>query len=344
MKQKGIKNTTFIQRLQIETLNNAKHTKMEIAKTVGVSIRTVFRELQRGKYEHLVKSSSFWYGDKYKKEIRYSAQLAQERYEYECTKKGRPLKIGNDFEFVHYFETRVKNEKITPFAILGQIKKNNIHFKTDISRTTLYKYIRMGLFENINMSPRKKKYERVVAKRAPRGTSIERRPEEVGKRNTFGNWEMDCICGKDKSVLLTLAERLTRKVIIFPMQNQKAKSVIECLDTLERRYGQMFKKVFKTITVDNGCEFSDFVSLERSCFGGRRTKVFYCHPYSSWERGTNERLNREIRRIIPKGSVLSRYSIEDIQQVEDWCNNYPRKIFNFATSKEIFEEQMKHLE
>lgn len=124
------------------------------------------------------------------------------------------------------------------------------------------------------------------------------------------------------------------------MPNQKSESVLRCLNRLEYRFGKNFKKVFKSITVDNGSEFSDYMGLQRSIYNGQRTTVYYCHPYCSSERGTNERINREIRRLIPKGSDLSKYSVDDIQRVEDWVNNYPRQVLDFATSKELFEEQL----
>lgn len=153
---------------------------------------------------------------------------------------------------------------------------------------------------------------------------------------------MDCVCGKTKSVLLVLSERLTRKEIIFKMENQKALSVVRCLNILERRFGKQFKKIFKTITVDNGSEFADYIGMEKSSYGhGKRTSLYYCHPYCSSERGTNERLNREIRRLIPKGSDIGKYTIQDIQRVEDWVNNYPREIFNYATSSELFEKHLR---
>ena len=155
---------------------------------------------------------------------------------------------------------------------------------------------------------------------------------------------MDCVCGKTKSVLLVLSERLTRKEIIFKMENQKANSVVKCLNILERKFGKIFKKIFKTITVDNGSEFADFQGIEKSSYGnGKRTSVYYCHPYCSSERGTNERLNREIRRLIPKDSDISKYSIQEIQHVEDWINNYPREILGYATSQERFEQELQKL-
>lgn len=345
MKNKGNKNLTFTQRLQIETLNNAKRPKKEIADIVGINIRTLYYELKRGQYEHKSKVNTFWYGIREKKEIRYSAQIAQDRYELACTSKGRPLKIGNDFEFVQYIEKRVKEDKLSACAVLGQIKRKKMPFKTDISKTTLYRYIELGIFSNIKIAKRKKEYRKVTQKRAPKGTSIEKRPLEINKRLTFGHWEMDCVCGCNKATWLVLSERLTRQEIIFKMENQKAESVNKCLDILELKYGDIFKTIFKSITVDNGSEFADFKTMERSIFNNqeKRTNIYYCHPYCSSERGTNERLNREIRRLVPKGSDLSLYTFEEVQKVEDWVNNYPREILGYATSAELFKEQLQLL-
>lgn len=342
MKKVGTKNLTYTQRLQIETLINQRINKKEIAQYVGIHFTTLYKELKRGEYEHINKVDTFWKGVKIKKEIRYSAQLAQEKYQMACTKRGRPLKVGNDFEFVSYIEKRVKEDKISACAVLGQIKRNKMNFRTNISKTTLYRYIEIGIFDNIKIEKRKQSYRKAVAKRAPKGISIEKRPQEIRQRKTFGHWEMDCVCGSNKATLLVLSERLTRREIIFKMDDQKACSVIKCLNVLERKYGKMFRKVFKTITVDNGSEFSDFKGMEKSSFGrGKRTTIYYCHPYCSCERGTNERLNREIRRLVPKGSVLSKLSIEDVQQVENWVNNYPREVLGYATSAELFNAQMQ---
>ena len=99
--------------------------------------------------------------------------------------------------------------------------------------------------------------------------------------------------------------------------------------------------MFKSITVDNGSEFADFSGLEKSIYGGKRCPVYYCHPYASCERGTNERLNREIRRWFPKGTDFSKVTDSFIQGVENWINSYPREIFGFATSLELFQKELQ---
>ncbi|MCL2631450.1 MAG: IS30 family transposase, partial [Firmicutes bacterium] len=250
-----------------------------------------------------------------------------------------------DHDFAKYIERRVLRDKLSPCAVLGEIKRRQL-FSTDISKPTLYRYIEMGYIgglsmQDLPMGKRKKRYRRAVAKRPPKGTSIEKRPQEVASRQTFGHWEMDTLCGSTRATFLVLSERLTRNEFILPMPNLKAESVIRCLNILERRFGRRFRNVFKSITIDNGSEFSDFHGLEKSIYRGKRTSVFYCHPYCSSERGTNERLNREIRRHIPKGSDLSKYSAEDIKSVENWVNNYPREIFGYATSQELFEQHLR---
>ena len=83
--------------------------------------------------------------------------------------------------------------------------------------------------------------------------------------------------------------------------------------------------------------------MEKSIFNGKRTNVYYCHPYSSWERGSNERMNREIRRKIPKCTDLSLITTKRAQEVEDWINNYPRQVLGFATANELFNVELSQI-
>ena len=349
MKHKGDKCLTRTQRQQLESLLKAKLHKKKIAEILGVCLTTVYNEIHRGAYEHRYNDHDPEGDRYYRYKAQYSSDLAQSKHEFNMTAKGRPLKIANDFEFVRYVEKRVLQDKLSPAAVLGEIKRAKM-FRTNISKTTMYRYIADGIFLNISMKDlpvglKRKRYRKAVAKRPPRGTSIEKRPAFIAERKEFGHWEMDCVIGKQntKNVLLVLTERLTRKEIIFRMPNKKPESVVRCLNILERKYGKIFRKVFKTITVDNGVEFSDFNGIEKSIYNGKRVSVYYCHPYTSCERGTNERINREIRRRIPKGSDISRYSDKDIQTVENWINDYPRAIFGYATSAEMFDKQIANL-
>ncbi len=341
MKKKGSKNLTWTQRLQLEAYMKAKVPKRQIARNLGCCIATVYNELKRGVYDHTI-------GNTLEVVKRYSPDIAEEKYQTGLQRKGAPLKIGNDFEFADYVEQRIV-EGISPYAVLGEIKNKKMQFRTQICTQTLYSYIRKGVFlrlsiENVTRTKKQRK-QKVRAARPPKGTSIERRPLEIQERTKFGHWEMDCIIGKDKTTLLTLVERVTRRIVIFKMPNHKAESVVFCLNRLERQYGKMFSKVFKSITVDNGSEFADVVGMERSSYSRfrKRTKFYYCHPYSSWERGSNERLNREVRRLLPKGTNFSKFSPEQIKAVEDWVNQYPRGVLNFYTSQEAYERELQKL-
>ena len=96
--------------------------------------------------------------------------------------------------------------------------------------------------------------------------------------------------------------------------------------------------------VDNGPEFADCAGMEKACRRkGARTTVYYCHPYSSWERGSNERQNGMIRRKHPKGTDFATISASTLKKTEEWINNYPRKIFNFHTAAEVFEACMNSI-
>ncbi len=347
MKQKGTANLTLTQRRSLETLLKAGVHKKQIAKQLGVCLATVYNEIKRGECTQKAISYVDYWGDKhYKYKTIYSADIAEGRYRLNQTTHGAPLKIGNDYEFVRYIEEQVLQKKQSPCAVLGRIKREKMPFRTNISKTTLYRYIRDGIFANITMKDvrlKRKRYEKAVIKRPPKGTSIEKRPVEVNERVSFGHWEMDCVIGKKftRDTLLTFTERLTRYEIVMRMPNHRALTVVKFVNKLEKQFGKNFRKVFKSITVDNGVEFSDFNGLEKSIYGGKRTNVYYCHPYSSYERGSNERLNREVRRLLPKGTDFTKYTDEQIKQVEKWINDYPRQIFDFATSAEMFAAQLQ---
>lgn len=115
-------------------------------------------------------------------------------------------------------------------------------------------------------------------------------------------------------------------------------------DDLERKLGNKFSSVFKTVTVDNGSEFQGGGVLERSCLSDDdRFKMYYCHPYSSYERGSNEIQNRMIRRFIRKGSRIVSYSDSYIKFVQDYINTYPRKLFNGFNSSDLLMREIGFL-
>lgn len=339
------KQLTKTDRLRIETHLRDKKTPKEIAEILGVHISTIYREIKRGEYQHTLSDLT--------EETRYSADLADMKYRANLAAKGADLKIGKDHKLAEYIETRIADGKLSPAAVLGEIEAKGLQFDTTISVWTLYSYIDKGVFLRISnkdlpvKKSKKRGYHKVKAeKKAPKGESIEKRPEEVAERNTFGHWEMDTVVSArpGKSAILVLTERLTRQEITAKLPDKCAASVVSALDDLEREWGSNFSRVFRTITVDNGVEFSDCTGLERSALGeGSRTKVYYCHPYSSYERGSNENLNKMIRRWLPKGTNFDEVAAEVIKEITDWINKYPRKLFGYKTAGEVFKQQIEAL-
>lgn len=334
-------------RIKMETMLNSGHKVVEVAEYLHVHRSTIYREIKRGEYTHR--------NSDYTEETRYSSDLGQKNHDWNAQGKGRNIKIGNDRPLAEYIEGKIIEDKYSPEAALAAAAESGIEFTTSISVRTLYRYIDKGIFLKLTnkdlpvKGKRKKHNKRVkVQKRASAGESIENRPDEVKDREIFGHWEMDTVKGKQgvtKSCMLVLTERKTRDEIIVKLPDQKAASVVEAIDRLERKWGDMFTKVFRSITVDNGVEFSDYEGLERSVLheGEKRTFAFYCHPHSSWERGSNENNNRLIRRHIPKGEDFDEKQDRDIEYIENWINNYPRGIFGFKTSAQLFEEEIRKL-
>ena len=110
---------------------------------------------------------------------------------------------------------------------------------------------------------------------------------------------------------------------------------------LERRLGKDFYPMFQSITVDNGCEFQDYDGMEKACRRkGKRTTVYYCHPHAPHERGSNENMNRIIRRFFPKGTNFDEVPISEIRRAEEWMNNYPREVLGWQTAATLLRSYM----
>lgn len=349
---KGFKQMTWEGRVRLEALLLQGITdKSRLARIMGVSRGTIYNELKRGQYMHLNKD--------YTEELRYSPEIAQRKYEENLKARGTSLKIGKDIRFANYIEGKIVDEGYSPDAVIGELRATGHErdFSVTICTKTLYNYIDKGIFlrltnKQLPVKGKKKRGYRPVArvqKRKRAGKGIEQRPEGIEEREEFGHWEMDSVVGSrghSRNTLLVLTERKTRNEIIFKQPDKSAEEVVKSLDRLERKWGaERFARIFRTITVDNGSEFADCEGMERSAIreGEKRTQVYYCHPYSSWERGTNETTNKLIRRHIPKGSVFDDKTEEEIRQIEDWMNRYPRRLLGYRSAGELFEEEIKKL-
>lgn len=225
---------------------------------------------------------------------------------------------------IEKIEYLIIEKHYSPYAALQHLTNENL-ISTNICLKTLYNYIHQEIFPNLAMKqlPRKgqttkRKYKQTTDVPKQAHISITERPAEVLERNEMGHMKMDCVLSGrgDKAALLTIIDRTTRYCFIHLMKDHTQASILLALNSIEKELGtEQFKRMLKTTTVDNSSEFLDFKSLKTSskCSDAQRTIVYYCHPYSSHERGTNEQLNELIRRFIPKGCHIEEFTEERIQ-------------------------------
>lgn len=330
------KHLTTYERIKIEGYVKAKLSVSEIAKALNRHYSTIYRELKRGQCKLMNYSYEYY--------TSYSAEIGRNTHKSNMQKCGvQDLKIGKNFEYMSFIENLIKNKKYSPASAIAMASKQG--FKFQLSKTTIYRYIDNNYFLSITNKDlpvgkySKHSYNKV--KSLPTKNifcqRITERPKAIDLRQDVGHWEMDTVVGQrngKSTSLLVLTERKTRHEIIMKISSRTAKEVVKSLDKLQRKYKSKFKTIFKTITCDNGSEFMDTNGIEK----GNRTKLFYCHAYSSWERGSNENANKLIRRFIPKGTDISKYTNKQIQQIENWINNYPRKLFEWKCSNDLYKE------
>ena len=176
------KHLTKADRIKIETLLNAGHSKKEIANILHVHISTIYREIKRGEFEAL--------NTTLEKEKRYSCDMAEKKYRENLKAKGPELKIGKDLELASYIENKIVENKYSPEAALAAVATSGIEFSTTISVRTLYRYIDNGIFLKLTnkhlpvKGKKKKKNKKVqVQKRAAAGE------RDVYKRQSKYKWK-----------------------------------------------------------------------------------------------------------------------------------------------------------
>lgn len=338
---------TWNDRLTIEKMLRDGYSKPQIARYLGVHHSTIYDECKRGRVDGLLDRE-------YRQYSAYSPEAGRDYHKRAVKNMEKGLKIGKDHALASWLVDKISSGYSPSAACALMGKTPETTFSCTLCRQTVYKYIDKGeLWPLTNKQlrykgKRKRKYNQVRAAKAPRGESIERRPEDILDRLEPGHWEMDSVMsGKNgNAALLVLTERATRFEIGIRVPDHTASSVVSAMDRLERRFGtRKFREIFKSITVDNGTEFSDCKGMERS---GKtrhrgRTKIYYCHPYSSWERGSNEKQNQMIRWHFPKGTNFGQVSQARVEAAMDWLNRYPRKILGWRSSAELFDEFLASL-
>ena len=340
---------TMEDRIKIEILHDQVDEKgkvlfsiTDIAKKIGVHKSTVSRELRkRIKSKINIRSGKI-------RNLPYTAKKAQEDYRYKRAFSKAIYKIEKHSKMKQFIEEKIIKDGWAPDVIVGYMERKG-YFERDgfckITTPTIYNAIRFGIvkvkvddmrrMKEVPVYEYKEKNDLPESKQA---YSIEKRPEEVDKRLTFGHFELDTVIGTSKGVhecLVTLTERKSRFEIIFKINSKSAEEVVKKFNQIKTFMKSNYNKIFKSITTDNGTEFSDFLGIIKDT----KTKIYFCHPYCSGEKGTNERNNEIIRYFIPKGKLIENYSYEDINKIAEWMNNYPRKSLGYKTPLEVLLEE-----
>ena len=341
-KGKG-KHITFDNRKLIAHLYNYQNKNYtEIGEELNNHRTTISREIDKDKITLKRTQDSY-------KEV-YDYEIAQQVHDNNATAKGPNLKIDKNHEIAQFIENKV-SKKYSP-EVIAELIKDDDRFDMCLSYKTIYNYIDMGVlmidredlvYGNYCNDSKDEKKESAQTKQHKEGRTIRDRPEAADSRSEIGHFEMDLVEGKkgcNDPYLLVLTERKTRVEIIEKIPDKTQDSVIEGLDRIERCMGVVkFRETFKSITTDNGREFYDYERIEESLTKSsiKRTEVYYCDAYCSWQRGSNENANRFIRRFLPKGESFKGITRSFVKYIQEFINTYPRKMFNFKTSKELFQ-------
>lgn len=163
---------------------------------------------------------------------------------------------------------------------------------------------------------------------------IDERPAEVDTRRTPGHWEGDLLIGKNRqSALGSLVERKTRFLLLVPVKSKRAEEVRKAFGRAIKTYPAGLKR---TLTYDQGREMAEHLKFTRQT----KMQVYFAHPASPWERGTNENTNGLVRQYFPKGTDFSKVPTAEIRRVQDQINGRPRKCLEFMTPAEVFQQQV----
>lgn len=349
LQKKQYRHLTKDDRIIIESLINQKDNKGKrlfnntyIAKYLGVHKSTISRELRNRRKEKMYIRTGKT------KTMPYTAEYAQEDANFKRGLSKGQYKLRKFKTMAAFIEEKIKKDKWAPDVIVGYMKSHKMFDYsgyTSITTPTIYNAIRYGIINVKLEDTRRMKYkpeyvykDKTDLPKSKTEYSINNRPKEINKRLYFGHFELDTVIGTSKGkheCLMTLTERKTRFEIIFKLKCKTSEEVVNKFNQIKNFMKKNYNKIFKSLTTDNGSEFSDFLSIIKDS----KTKIYFCHPYCSGEKGTNEKHNSMIRYFIPKGTLIENYSNEDINKIADWMNNYPRKILNYKTPLEALQEE-----
>ena len=304
---------TYEQRYQICALVKASQNQSQIARLVGCHKSTISRELRRNR------------GRK-----KYYAKLATKLAAERQRNSHRPRIAAQTWRTVE----RYLRQKWSPEQIQGKLKKQQ---QPTISHERIYQYVyadkRSGgtLHSHLRSQKAQRKRARRYMRRGqiPNRTSIEQRPQIVAAKRRLGDWEGDTIIGaRHQGAILSMTERKSKLIRLRKLCGKTARELrqesIKLLLPLKARV--------HTITLDNGKEFCEHQAIASAL----QARIYFAHPYASWERGLNENSNGLIRQYFPKKYDFTRITNTELRRVERQLNNRPRKSLGYRTPNEVF--------
>lgn len=319
--------TSFRERVEMNALRGQGLSLSEIARQIGRSKSTVWREFQRFPFT-------------------YEPEKAELQAQFKARHRRRwKEKLSRNPKLLSEVHSRLR-KKWSPKQISITLQRD---FPGDeemrVSHETIYTYVyvlpRGALRVELLACLRQRRKSR--HRRKPSGDyrgkitdmiSIEERPKEVADRSLAGHWEGDILMGKrHKTMIGTLVERKTRALLLVPLKN---KSAPEVRRSFEKALKDLPRKMRKTLTYDQGHEMAEHKLFTKNT----KIKVYFCHPASPWERGTCENTNGLIRQYFPKGTDFSKVTKRELKRVQDELNERPRATLDYLTPKDIFEKEV----
>ena len=314
------------QRYTISTMLENGYKQIEIAVIINKDKSVVSREIKRNK-------------DKRSGKYRYD--LANRKYLYRQKTKPKRKRFTADVK--KDIEALIKQD-YSPEQVVGTLKKEG---KQTVSVERIYQHIwqdkkqKGSLYTHLRNQGRK--YRKRGASKDNRGvvvdkTMIDKRPSIVDKRERFGDLEVDLIIGKNhKQAIVTLNDRASGVLKMKKVNSKKSSEVTVAINSILKDW----IPYIHTITSDNGKEFAGHKDVAET----NNIDYYFARPYHSWERGSNENLNRLIRQYIPKKSDFSVLTDEYIKEIETKINARPRKRFNyenpiFVMNKLLFNQKL----
>lgn len=303
--------------------------KSRVLKAQGLSIRAIARELGRApsSVSREFRRNCYANGD-------YAAYHADRLYRKRRKNCGRKAKLLDD-EIRNYVMEKM-NLRWSPDQIAGRAKRDKEPFC--ISFPTIYRAIDSGILPPQLKKIMRFKWNHKKCKgtdnrgKIPDTTPISERPAGAENRSRYGHWESDTVLGMRKTGCFgTHVERKSGYLVAFRIDDRQDNAFNYA--TI-KAFSSIPEKLKKSFTVDNGKEFAAHKTLAEAT----GMKVFFCDPYSPWQRGTNENTNGLLRQFFPKGTSFANVSDDDLQRVVDLINNRPRKRLNFLTPFEVLQK------